>query len=123
MLTKLIIRNFKRFDEVEIDLGNPVVFVGPNNSGKTSALQAIALWNIGARRWTEKRRSSKSEERYGVAINRLDLFTLPVPSTELLWRNLHLRKKASPGQKSATENIYIDIVAKGVTEGKELESG
>ena len=28
MLTKLTIRNFKRFDEVEIDLGNPVVFIG-----------------------------------------------------------------------------------------------
>ena len=35
MLTKLIIRNFKRFDDVEIPLANPVVFIGPNNSGKT----------------------------------------------------------------------------------------
>ena len=43
MLTKLRIRNFKRFNEVEIELGSPVVFVGPNNSGKTSALQALAL--------------------------------------------------------------------------------
>lgn len=47
MLTKLTIRNFKRFGEVEIELGSPVVFVGPNNSGKTSALQALALWDIG----------------------------------------------------------------------------
>ena len=41
MLTKLTIRNFKRFGEVEIELGNPVVFIGPNNSGKTSAMQAL----------------------------------------------------------------------------------
>ena len=41
MLTKLTIRNFKRFDEVEIELGNAVVFIGPNNSGKTTALQAL----------------------------------------------------------------------------------
>ena len=40
MLTKLTVRNFKRFGEVEVELGNPVVFVGPNNSGKTSAMQA-----------------------------------------------------------------------------------
>ena len=40
MLTRLTIRNFKRFDEVEIELGSPVVFIGPNNSGKTSAMQA-----------------------------------------------------------------------------------
>jgi predicted ATP-dependent endonuclease of OLD family len=39
MLTQLIIRNFKLFDEVAIELGERVVFVGPNNSGKTSALQ------------------------------------------------------------------------------------
>ncbi|HVA23197.1 MAG TPA: AAA family ATPase, partial [Chloroflexota bacterium] len=47
MLTKITIRNFKRFDDVEIELGSPVVFIGPNNSGKTSALQALALWDVG----------------------------------------------------------------------------
>ena len=50
MLTKLIVRNFKRFGEVEVDLGDAVVFIGPNNSGKTSALQALALWQIGLSR-------------------------------------------------------------------------
>ena len=45
MLTKLTIRNFKRFGEVEIELGSPVVFIGPNNSGKTSAMQALALFD------------------------------------------------------------------------------
>ena len=47
MLTKLKIKNFKRFGGVEVELGNPVVFVGPNNSGKTSAMQALSLWNVG----------------------------------------------------------------------------
>jgi len=37
MLTKITIRNFKRFGEAEIALGNPVVLIGPNNSGKTYA--------------------------------------------------------------------------------------
>ena len=55
MLTKLIVRNFKRFEEIEVELGNPVVFVGPNNSGKTSAMQALALWDIGLKRWLERR--------------------------------------------------------------------
>ena len=40
MLTKLTIRNFKQFqDTKEIELGNSVVFIGPNNSGKTTAVQ------------------------------------------------------------------------------------
>ena len=34
MLTKLTIRNFKRFDKVDIELGSPVAFIGPNNSGQ-----------------------------------------------------------------------------------------
>ena len=55
MLTKLTIRNFKLFDEVELELGDRVVLIGPNNSGKTSALQALALWDVGLKRWTEKR--------------------------------------------------------------------
>ena len=46
MLTKLTVRNFKRFEDVEIELGNPVVFIGPNNSGKTSAMQALALTRL-----------------------------------------------------------------------------
>ncbi len=54
MLTRLVVRNFKLFDEVEIELAERVVFVGPNNSGKTSALQALALWNVGVLRWIEK---------------------------------------------------------------------
>ena len=54
MLTKLTVRNFKRFGRVEIELGNPMVFIGPNNSGKTTALQALAFWDIGLKRWNER---------------------------------------------------------------------
>jgi predicted ATP-dependent endonuclease of OLD family len=45
MLTKLTVRNFKLFTEIEVELGERVVLIGPNNSGKTSALQAIAFQN------------------------------------------------------------------------------
>jgi len=80
MLTKLTIHNFKRFGAVEIELGNPVVFIGPNNSGKTSALQALALWEIGLKKWNEKRKGkSAPEKRPGVTINRKDLVSIPVP--------------------------------------------
>jgi len=34
MLTKLKARNFKCFEDVEIDLGNPVVLVGPNTRAR-----------------------------------------------------------------------------------------
>ena len=84
MLTKITVRNFKRFGEAEIELGNPVVFIGPNNSGKTSALQALALWDVGLKRWNERRSGKKTpEKRPGVTVNRRDLVSLPMPNANL----------------------------------------
>ena len=116
MLTKLTIRNFKRFGEVEIELGNPVVFIGPNNSGKTSAMQALALWDIGLKRWNEKR-SGKStpEKRPGVTVNRRDLVALPIPDANLLWRGMHVRDVRREDGRQTTSNIRIDLVVEGVT--------
>ena len=115
-LTKLAIRNFKRFDSVEIELGSPVVFVGPNNSGKTSALQALALWQVGARRWHEKRSGKKTpEKRPGVTINRRDLLAAPVPWAKLLWHDLHVRDVQRENGKQRTTNILIEIEVSGKT--------
>jgi energy-coupling factor transporter ATP-binding protein EcfA2 len=119
MLTRLIIRNFKVFGEVDIELGQRVVFVGPNNSGKTSALQALALWSAGIRRWVEKRGSGNvPKERAGVTLNRRDLITLPVPSANLLWRNLHVRQGVREDGKSKTRNVLIDVEVEGVNAGQ-----
>ncbi len=121
MLTKLTIHNFKLFGDVEIELGDRVVLVGPNNSGKTSALQALALWNIGAKRWVEKRGAGNvPEKRPGVTINRKDLIAVPVPAANLLWRNLHTQKSALG---NGTQKIFIDVIVEGVTGGKSWTSG
>lgn len=124
MLTWLHIKNFKRFDEVDIELGSAVVLVGANNSGKTTALQALALWNIGVRRWNEKRKGKASpEKRPGVTINRRDLISISVPAANLLWRDLHVRdveqvaveEHGERKLKPRTSNIRIDIIVEGVT--------
>ncbi len=62
MLTKLTIRNFKLFEEVEVPLGSGFVLVGPNNCGKTSVLQALTLWHTGLREWAEKHTQRVSPE-------------------------------------------------------------
>ncbi len=116
MLTKLLIRNFKQFSDVEIELGNPVVFVGPNNSGKTTALQALALWNIGLRRWNEKRAGKATPgKRPGVTINRKDLIAIPIPDANLLWRDLRVRDVQRTQGTQETKNIRVDIQIEGVT--------
>lgn len=123
MLTRIRIRNFKRFGQVDIELGSPVVFIGPNNSGKITALQALGLWGIGLKRWTEKRRGKTPEKRPGVTINRRDLIAVPVPDSNLLWRNLHVRDVQTVNGKPQTKNIRIDIVVDGVTGGASWSCG
>ncbi len=43
MFTKLHIRGFKRLQDVALDLGRITVLVGPNNAGKSSVLQLLAV--------------------------------------------------------------------------------
>jgi hypothetical protein len=119
MLTKLKASNFKLFDYIEIDLVDRVVFVGPNNSGKSSALQALVLWSIGVRKWLEKRGDGRvPKERSGVTINRRDLISSPIPSANLLWRDLHVRERYNEEGKSKTRNVLITLEVEGVTEGR-----
>ncbi|MCQ3804850.1 MAG: AAA family ATPase [bacterium] len=115
MLTKLIVRNFKGLEYAEIELGNPVVFIGPNDSGKTSALQALTLWDLGLRRWTEKRGELAPPQRPGVAVNRRDLVGVPVLSARHLWRELRVRQTFRDSGGQRTENIRMEVIVEGVT--------
>ena len=125
MLTNLRIRNFKRFEDVDIPLGTSVVFIGPNNSGKTAALQALALWNMGLRKWQERYRGNTAPRRRPVvAINRHDLIAIPVPRAILLWRNLRTRFGTKIDGKQGTQNVRIDIVVDGISyDGKTWSCG
>ncbi len=124
MLTHIEIRNFKRIEKASFDLGKTVVLIGPNNSGKTTALQALALWDAGLRRWNEKRGGRTSpEKRPGVTINRRDLYAIPLSSAKLLWHDLKVVKVRRVNDKPQTSIVYIDIILQGVTNGKEWECG
>ncbi len=119
MLTRLVIRSFKRFVEAEIELGNPVVFVGPNDAGKTSALQALLLWQIGLRRYLEKRGpSSAPDTRPGIAINRKDLTGIPVATARALWHDLYVLHNWSDESGKHADKVRIDMVVEGVDAGR-----
>jgi energy-coupling factor transporter ATP-binding protein EcfA2 len=125
MLTRLRIRNFKKFKDVDIELGQAVVLIGPNNSGKTAALQALALWDIGRRRWTEKRGEKPPGKRPGATINRNDLLAIPVPVAKLLWRNLHVQdvRRVGETRKQETNPVFMDIIVEGITDGNQWRCG
>lgn len=125
MLTRLRARNFKQFEEIDIELGNPVVFIGPNDSGKTTALQALALWGIGLSHWIAKYEGREAPKRRpAVTINRRDLFAIPVPTANQLWHNLRVRDVGrSESGKTTTSNVRLEVIVNGVDNGVEWECG
>lgn len=125
MFTKLEMRNFKRFSEAVVDLGQSVVLIGPNNMGKTTALQALALWDAGLRAWVSEYGTAGKipKKRPGVTINRKELMALPIPSANLLWKNLHTRETTRTNGKQRTDNVLIEIVVHGLSDGKEWNCG
>jgi predicted ATP-binding protein involved in virulence len=55
MIRRVSIRYFKRFEDITFDLSDHVILAGPNNSGKTTLLQAIVVWNLALQRWKVER--------------------------------------------------------------------
>jgi ABC-type lipoprotein export system ATPase subunit len=126
MITAINIVNFKVLQDTGwIPVPGNVVFIGPNNSGKTTVLQALALWNYGLQKWIEKKKTSKAQIRTGAVINRKDLFAIPVTSSKYMWTDLftHSSDRDSSGKIKGTKFNNIEISVRGITEGKEWICG
>ena len=87
------IEHFKRFGARQrIELDHPAVLIGPNNCGKTSVIQALALWSQAVRTWYDARRDSSAKERTATSLNRLNIVAVPVQRTRFFWHNTQVRK-------------------------------
>jgi predicted ATPase len=121
MIKKITIKHFKKFENALYEV-NPTVslFVGPNNGGKTTALQAIALWSFLIQVWDEKKgRASKStaKKRSGAQVTRNAVYAVPVQEMKFLWFN-------TLTQSAKQQKISIQIIADGTDkEGKAWEYG
>ncbi|MDD3354063.1 AAA family ATPase [Zoogloea sp.] len=92
-LHSLEIENFKRFgDKQHIKLDHPAVLIGPNNCGKTSAIQALALWSQAVRTWYDVRKDSSAKERTATSLNHLSIVAVPVSRTRYFWHNTRVQK-------------------------------
>ncbi|RKZ50677.1 MAG: AAA family ATPase [Candidatus Parabeggiatoa sp. nov. 2] len=100
----LKIQNFKVFGQpITIELDQPSVLIGPNNSGKTTVIQALALWHLGIKKWYQERFNSTNPSSIG--LNRLDIPQVPVLHTKYFWQKLSLRKNKSPITMSITVGV------------------
>lgn len=113
MLTKLIIENFKKFEKVEIDLSRQtLLFVGQNNGGKTTALQALGLWGFLTQQWKSKKGESQAKKRTGASITRREFHVVPIRDLRSLWTNCEVQDKDS-------KKINIRIMVEGVNQDDE----
>jgi predicted ATPase len=88
MIRKVTLKNFKRFDDVSFVLPGHLVLAGPNNTGKTTLLQAIAAWSLGLLEWKKLAQPRKVNVAYAWAdIERLAFSAAALRSFDLLWRN------------------------------------
>ncbi|HUY32759.1 MAG TPA: AAA family ATPase [Pirellulales bacterium] len=117
MISRVRVVRFKRFSDQTFDLsGNSVLLAGPNNSGKTTLLHAIAAWNLALKRWFAERGPSGGKRRISVV---LDEFTaLPLREMNLLWLNRHTARRVPEQKQPKPAPIYVEVI---VGQGERVE--
>lgn len=92
MIQRVTIRRFKRFDEVTFDLPGHIVLAGPNNTGKTTMLQAVAAWSLALSRWKQLNDFQRHFGSYTrVPITRQTFSPVPLRNFDLLWNERRYR--------------------------------
>lgn len=83
MITRLILRNFKSVGEQVYDFTRFDLLVGRNNSGKSTVLQAMAIWQFCVDEFHRSRRTGTT----GIQVVLPNFTALPVPEFILLWKD------------------------------------
>lgn len=120
MIHTVRIRGFKRFGEVGFHLPGHVVLAGPNNTGKTTVLQAIASWDLALRRWRGLNDFNPRQGYTWAPVARQDFVAVPLRSFDLLWTDrqyrgqIEIELRHSAGwavamelSADSTEQIYV----------------
>lgn len=88
MIRQVTLRGFKRFGETTFDLPGHVVIAGPNNTGKTTLLQAIAAASLAFNAWMRNNDFQRHNGYYTkVPITRQVFSAVPLRAFDLLWTN------------------------------------
>ena len=115
MIRRVTIKHFKRFREQSFEFADSVVLAGPNNSGKTTLLQAISAWKLGLERWVAHRSGNNAVKRSGVPVSRTDFTAVPLREMNLLWEG---RRVTGPRGVASGARL-IEIAVEGEQDGKQ----
>ncbi len=105
MINRLTIRNFKSILDETYEFTNFDLLVGRNNSGKSSILQALAIWQFCINEFHRAKRAGIT----GKQVVLPNFTALPVPEFNLLWRERTDRKWPLANGVKKQEYILIEI--------------
>lgn len=99
MIKEIYLHNFKKFKDKRIAIATDEVtlIVGSNNSGKSTIIQALAVWEFCKLVLTQERGDGslfKNYSKQGVGINTDEFLPMAIPSLKHLWTNLKPQKTA-----------------------------
>ena len=83
MITRLTLQNFKSVGEQVYDFTRFDLLVGRNNSGKSTVLQAMAIWQFCVDEFHRSKRTGTT----GIQVVLPNFTALPVPEFILLWKD------------------------------------
>lgn len=106
MIHKLTLRNFKSVGEQSYDFTDFDLLVGRNNSGKSTVLQALAIWQFCVDEFHRAKRSGST----GIQIVLPNFTALPVPEFNLLWKDRTDRFYPTENGSKKQKFILIEIL-------------
>lgn len=112
MIEQITLRKFKRFRDRTIPLFTPGVslIAGANNSGKSSILHALAIWEF-CRTIIEVEKGFKAflpgARAQGLGVADDEFSPILVPSLNHLWTNLASQKKNQVKMKMVTRLEFV----------------
>ena len=120
MIEKVRLKFFKKFKDQSFDLTSPTVLAGPNNSGKTTLLQAIATWDFAFRAWNKRNSEKSKASNRRISLTRQEFLTMPLPRLNLLWTDSStaLGRSEGGGRGAATPRILEITLAGKNSDGK-----
>jgi len=105
VITTLTLRNFKSIEEQTYKFDRFDLLVGRNNSGKSTILQALAIWQF----CVDEFRRVKRPGSTGKQIVLPNFTALPVPEFNLLWREKTDRRYPKVNGSKKQEFILVEI--------------
>ncbi len=105
MITQLTLRNFKSVGEQIYEFTQFDLLVGRNNSGKSTVLQALAIWQFCVDEFHRSKRSGSK----GIQVVLPNFTALPVPEFNLLWKDRTDRRWPLVNGTKKQEYILIGI--------------